>query len=372
MKYLFSILLVAGVTYFTFHYFFGSNTEPEMTTAAVNTADDIAVESTENKQTIVPATVVRTRPLDTYEAETKPSPRTLYQSDEVELPLAGSAPTTNVTHSISIEEIRQGCFIQDCIQSVDNPEFISVTEAEALLPPDSIGIALTYKDEVRFYPFPMLETHELVNDVVAGDPLLVSYCPLCGTGIVFDRRLDGAAVEFGVSGMLWQSNLLMYNRAEAIEDRNLWSQVLGEAVVGNRAGQALQIVPSDIVRFSDWKVLHPEGLVLTTGSPRDPYGGNYYAVASNFAPNFSAADSPLDPSTYVYGITLEGVSKAYPRDMVPPGITTDVVNGQTVILERQGDTVSFTTETGTLIPDKEGFWFSWVSAYPETELWNNT
>jgi len=294
---------------------------------------------------------------------------TVFISDRVDLPLPGSAPTTNVKHTIDVTEIRRGCFRQDCIPSVDKPEFISVSEASDILPPDSIGIALSYQGETRFYPFPMLETHELVNDFVGGEPVLVSYCPLCGTGIVFDRRVGGEAAEFGVSGMLWQSNLLMYNRAENLSDRNLWSQVLGQAVVGERAGEQLTIIPSDIVRFSDWKDDHQDALVLTTGTPRDPYGGDYFRVASSFAPDFDASTSPLSPTEYVYGIKVNDTFKAYVRDQLPVGITTDVVAGETVSLNKSEDgTVVISTENGVL-PDVEGFWFSWVSAHPDTLLY---
>jgi len=183
--------------------------------------------------------------------------------------------------------------------------FIGVEDALSFLPEDTVGIGLIYRGEKRFYPFNMLVTREIVNDIVAGDPLLVTYCPLCGTGIVFERSIDGAEYEFGVSGMLWQSNLLMYNRADSIEDQSLWSQVLGEAVVGKHTGTRLNIIPSNIVRFAEWSREHPDAFVLNTGKIGDPYNGEYYRVARAFAPNFDEASSPIDPSAYVYGIEIE-------------------------------------------------------------------
>lgn len=289
-------------------------------------------------------------------------------SEHIALPLTGSAPVNNVQHTIPIEEIRQGCFRQDCIPSIDHPEFIDVVAAAKLLPPEAIGIALTYKGVERFYPFPMLETHELVNDIVAGDPLLISYCPLCGTGIVFERTLNGAAVEFGVSGMLWQSNLLMYNRAEKLEDRNLWSQVLGQAVVGTNAGDMLTIIPSDITQFAEWSSKHPDGEVLN-GNPRDPYNGAYFRVARQFAPDFDESDSPLQPDAYVYGIEIHGIHKAYLQSALPEGTTTDVVGDDTLIIQNVDGKVSFNLDDGSVVPDVEGFWFSWKAAHPDTLLW---
>jgi len=298
-------------------------------------------------------------------------------TEQYNLPLSGSAPTEQVAHNIDLNDIRQGCFRQDCIPSVDDPVFVSPDELIDMLAPDSIGIGLIYKGEERFYPFPMLETHELVNDVVAGDPFLVSYCPLCGTGIVFDRRLDlpdgeagGEAVEFGVSGMLWQSNLLMYNRASSVDQRNLWSQVLGTAVVGDRAGQELTVIPSDIMRFSDWASQYPDSQVLTTGKPADPYNGEYFRVAANFAPDFDPVTSPLPPTAYVYGVVVNDVAKAYPRDTLPTGTFTDTIDTTRITISNEGGVVTFTDETGEVIADIEGFWFSWVAAHQNTLLFS--
>lgn len=293
-------------------------------------------------------------------------------AERIKLPVSGSAPEQDVKHTISIEDIRRGCAVRDCIPAVDRPEFMLATEMSSILQDDSIGIALAYQGEHRFYPFPMLETHELVNDTVAGDPLLITYCPLCGTGIVFERTLDGEPVEFGVSGMLWQSNLLMYNRASTIDERNLWSQVLGEAVVGSRAGEALVVVPSDIMRFGDWAAVYPEGLVLTTGSPKDPYGGEYYRVASSFGPDFDAAMSSLEPDAYVYGVIVSGQPLAIPRATLPEGVTRYEIADTAIKITRTATGVVEVTDTeGLLIPDIEGFWFSWAAAHPDTMVWSN-
>jgi hypothetical protein len=290
--------------------------------------------------------------------------------ESVRWPVPGSAPTANVQHIIPLEEVKQGCVRQDCIPSVDDANFVSPADLDGILDSQSIGIALSYKGEERFYPFPMLETHELVNDVVAGDPILISYCPLCGTGIVFNRTLDGKAVEFGVSGMLWQSNLLMYNRADSLENRNLWSQVLGQAVIGDRAGQKLGNIASDIMRFVDWKESHPDGLVLSTGSPTDPYGGNYYGVAQRFGPNFDPQTSVLVPDTYVYGIDYADTFKAYPRDSIPEGEIRDMIGGEEITITNTAGTVVFTDAQGTVVSDVEGFWFSWIAAHPQTEIYS--
>lgn len=299
------------------------------------------------------------------------------QSSNFKLPNTGIVPSGEVAHIIPINEIKRGCPRQDCIPSVENPEFSSIDEISNKLPQNTIGIALSYKGNNRFYPFPMLETHELVNDEVAGDPLLVSYCPLCGTGIVFSREVAGEVYEFGVSGMLWQSNLLMYNRSSDIENQNLWSQVLGQAVVGNLAGTELEIIPSDIIRFSDWTDNNPDGLVLDTGQARNPYSGNYYLYASSFGPDFDSANSPLAPMTYVHGIELDGFFKAYVSESIPVGETMDEIDGNKIrITKTDTGIVYFEVVTGeqeqefAKLSNIEGFWFSWASAHPDTLLWN--
>ncbi|MFT7506893.1 MAG: hypothetical protein ACI92I_000029 [Acidimicrobiales bacterium] len=298
------------------------------------------------------------------------SDRVLSITPSATLPIEDIVPNQKVKHSIPLAEIRQGCSRQDCIPSVDSPQFISLDIALTKIDNKQIGIALSYKGEHRFYPFSMLVTKEIVNDVVAGDALLITYCPLCGTGIVFDRTINGLVYEFGVSGMLWQSNLLMYNRSDNIADRNLWSQVLGEAVVGDDTGAQLTIIASDIMQFSTWAERHPKGSVLDTGSQRDPYSGAYYEVAQRFAPDFDAETSPLTPDTYVYGIEVDGAFKAYPRHLLHEGTIRDMINNDEIIITNNDGEVAFTTVAGVIINDVEGFWFSWVAAHPETLLWN--
>lgn len=290
------------------------------------------------------------------------------------LPVPGSAPVEQVLHTIPLAEIRQGCLHQDCIPSVDQPQFVPAATLETILEPNSLGIVV--HDAGRFYPFPMLETREIVNDVLPdGTPVAVTYCPLCGTGIVFGRELaDGTVTEFGVSGMLWQSNLLMYNRAEDITDRGLWSQVLGQAVVGDRAGEPLAIYESDVITFAEWLASNPNGATLTTGGPADPYGGDYFRTAESFKPDFEAATSPLAPTTRVHGVIINGQPKAYVSNQIFDGLT-DVVGTDRIFVERSSTSIRFMMPNGAIgqaptpVSDIEGFWFSWVAAHPDTELW---
>jgi len=140
-------------------------------------------------------------------------------------------------------------------------------------------IGLEINGEAKAYPLFILVWHEIVNDRVGEVPVAVTYCPLCYTNQVFERIIDGKTVEFGTSGKLYNSNLLMYDRLT----ESYWSQALGMAVKGELSGYQLNLVPFDVITWKDWKLLHPETLVLTTDTgyirsyATDPYG-SYYRV----------------------------------------------------------------------------------------------
>jgi len=140
--------------------------------------------------------------------------------------------TGGTKHSIPLDEILSGGPPKDGIPAINDPKFITTEEADKFLDDSSVGLGLTLNGINRFYPYLVLVWHELANDNIGGQAVLVSYCPLCATGVVFDSKVGGEDQEFGVSGKLWQSNLLMYNRTGNEDTESLWSQVLGEAVVG--------------------------------------------------------------------------------------------------------------------------------------------
>lgn len=280
--------------------------------------------------------------------------------------------TDGVKHSIPLDEILSGGPPKDGIPSIDDPKFVSASEVD-FIDDSAIGLGVVHKGEARFYPYQVLVWHEIVNETIAGDPLLVTYCPLCMTGVVFDRRVDGRAVEFGVSGRLWQSNLLMYDRAGNEDDESLWSQVLGEAVLGTATGDRLEVLPSDTVRFGQWREAHPETLVLTeeTGAIRpygsDPYGDYYTNDFVSFGATFS--DDRLSPKEFVLGVELNGQFKAYVANDLPEGTTIDFFAGETITIEKSEIGEVRMSIDGAPIQFIGGFWFSWVAVHPETAVY---
>jgi hypothetical protein len=282
--------------------------------------------------------------------------------------------TDGVKHSIPLDEILGGGPGKDGIPSIDDPKFEGVRASS--LNDDDIGIGITHNGEARFYPFQILVWHEIVNDTLGGSPLLVTYCPLCQTGIVFDRRVNGDVQEFGVSGNLWRSNLLMYNRTAREEDESLWSQALGEAVVGPSTGVKLSVVSSDIVKWGDWSSKNPGTLVLKRPSGvlrpygTDPYGSYYTNNDVGFGAG-SADTRGIHPKTFTHGIEINGAYKAYVTDKLPVGNTKDTFGGESITVTKSDIGEVRFSSAGKEVPTTSGFWFSWVAIHPETEIWES-
>lgn len=285
--------------------------------------------------------------------------------------------TDGVRHSVPLGEIQGGGPAKDGIPSIDEPKFVSVRLAGEFLDDKEPGIAVSLNDIDRFYPFQILVWHEIVNDTFKNQRVLVTYCPLCLSGIVFDPVVSDERVEFGTSGKLWQSNLVMYDR----KTDSLWSQILGEAIVGEMTGMKLSVLPSDQILYGDWRKLHPQGEVLSrdTGATRfygsDPYG-DYYADNSQILFGARGNDDRLANKDFVLGVVVGEQAKAYyPPAVKAKGEITDEFAGKTIVARYEEDIDAVRLfekkSDGTLerINPFPNFWFSWVAAHPDTELY---
>lgn len=269
----------------------------------------------------------------------------------------------------------------------------------------------------RAYPLRVLNWHEVVNDSV-GDPLLVSYCPICRTAVAAERRVAGNRAVFGVSGLLYRDNLVMYDRAT----RSLWSQLAGLAIRGVRTGSRLTLVPAMVTTWGRWRETHPDTLVLrpppesgtlVREGARDysinPYADYQSTREAGYA-DYSFADERLHPKAEVLGLSHDGSAVAYPLQvMVDRGVVNDrvgqlpivvAVDGQTLVaydrrvgertltFDAAGDDVMagggsrWRIATGTAIdgpyrgtrlaPAADHppmFWFAWLQFHPETEVY---
>jgi hypothetical protein len=259
--------------------------------------------------------------------------------------------------------------------ALNNIKFVTVQEADEWIEDNELVLALVYKGVEKVYPLQILVWHEIANDVVGGDPLAVTYCPLCGSGIAYDRRIEvnGELTEtrFGTSGKLFNSNLIMYDETT----ETYWQQIDGNAIVGELTGQELKEISVDTVTWREWKSTHPNSQVLSqeTGIRRsygrDPYG-NYYEDSFLIFP-VENEDNRIHPKTPILGIEINNQYKAYKRkDIV--GTIEDEFAGTKIKLEKLNDgRVQITNLiTNQEIVKEEDFWFAWYAFHPETELYN--
>ena len=186
----------------------------------------------------------------------------------------GEWPRTDFSrHAVALEEIQSGGPGKDGIPAIDHPRFVPAAQYRAVDPQEPV-IGLLVGGEARAYPLRVLVWHEIVNDEIGGIPVAVTYCPLCNTSIVFDRRVAGRVLDFGTTGKLRHSDLVMYDR----QTQSWWQQYGGEAIVGELVGQSLAVLPSRLESITSFRQRAPNGRVLVPSDPaaRD-YGANPYA-----------------------------------------------------------------------------------------------
>lgn len=273
--------------------------------------------------------------------------------------------------SINQEEILSGGPPRDGIPSIDRPRFIAAKKVDYLRD-DDIVIGLVRGDTARAYPTRILVWHEIVNDMIDDDAVAVTYCPLCGTAMVFDRQIGGKVRTFGVSGLLYRSDVLMYDR----ESESLWSQLAMKAVSGPAVGNELTWLLSEHLTWKAWREKYPHGEVLSTDTG---YNRNYKgeAYSSYFASDKTMFPVPhtrkeLRNKTWVIGVIMDGKAKAYPvNDLPTDNAIEDTVGSQQVIVRYDAEKryPQIIGPRGEQIPSVMVFWFAWQAFYPKTELW---
>jgi hypothetical protein len=244
--------------------------------------------------------------------------------------------------SIDLDELMRGGPPKDGIPAIDAPTFVSVGAARDWLAPQEPVILFVHKGVARAYPLQILTWHEIVNDEVGGVPVVVTFCPLCYSAIVFRRTLDGAVYTFGVSGLLRNSDLVMYDR----QTESLWQQLTGEAIVGDLTGRTLEALPAQIVSFAQFAEAYPGGAVLSrdTGYRRD-YGANPYAGYDDVDKRPFAYRGPYDerlpPMAKVVVVSRGGQDRAYPhRRTREERVIHDTVGGEPVVIFHADGAVS--------------------------------
>ena len=236
-------------------------------------------------------------------------------------------------HSVELAQIMSGGPPKDGIPSIDQPKFITVAASD--LPANEPVIGLEVNGVARAYPLRIMTWHEIVNDEIGGVPVIVTYCPLCNTAIVYDRRIKGVngAPSFGTSGMLMNSNLIMYDRAS----ETWWQQFTGTGIVGRFEGVRLKALPARLESFASFKKRFPKAVVLVPNNPNArPYGRNPYKGYDSAAkPFLYRGDLPKNISPMARVVVVDDT--AYDLNLIRARKT--LINGK-VRLRYEGDHAS--------------------------------
>lgn len=315
---------------------------------------------------------------------------------------------------------------KDAIIAIDVPDLVPVSSVDFLEDTEPV-LAVTVSQETHAYPIRLLLKHELVNDEIGGVPVLVSFCPLCNSAVVFDRRVDGRTLEFGVSGLLRNSDLIMFDRAT----ETWWQQITGEAIVGDLSGSALHFLPSAIVSWGDLRQTLADASVASfdTGLPINYQRSSYSHTDDLDSPAryFNGeVDSRLPAKERVLALEIDGDAVAYAYSILAEKrVVMDAVGGESVVVFFKPGTLStmdpvgkFSHDTGAAVAfsaaldgrpltfefksgafrDRETgstwnifgqavagplvhsnlestvhgnhFWFAWAAFQPETRIWS--
>ncbi len=248
----------------------------------------------------------------------------------------GSVPLSRASDSL-ISRLR------DAIRPIYEPIYEG-PEGGDWLADDDFVIGYISEDEAFAYPVKMLNSHELVNDKIDGISLLISYCPLCGSGIVYERRLNGLDLVFGNTSALYQNDLVMFDH----QTGSYWFQVSGEAIVGKLTGARLKLLPSTTIPWGQWKKLYPNTRVLSRiqnlpmgyDYNHDPFRNYPQSVAAMrfpFPVDTDKIGKALGPADIVVTVHAGNKEKVYPLSRIGNGVVNDNVGGVPVTVFSRAD-----------------------------------
>ncbi len=350
--------------------------------------------------------------------------------DPAALPPSGAERefTTDFTiHSVPYSDVLSGGPPKDGIPALLDPSVVSIGEADQWLMPQEGVVVIEAGGAARAYPLQILMWHEIANDFVGGIPVVVTYCPLCNTAVAFEREFEGRVLDFGTTGRLRFSNLIMYDR----QTETWWQQASGDAIAGELTGSRLTFHPAVILAWADFKQAFPQGTVVgrDTGHVR-PYGSNPYAgydAVRNTPFLYRGPETPKRAAQMERVLVVEqgGESASYPYGVLAEvGVVNDLVGGAPIAVfwkpgvasaldagsvaagrdvgsaaafsrTLEGDILTFSVEDGRILDDSTGsewdllgraqsgpleglrleplisinhFWFSAVAFDPETRL----
>ena len=274
---------------------------------------------------------------------------------------------------IATNEIDHGGPGRDGIPALDKPLFYEGDERGKNIKPGDQILGVSYNGIAKAYPINILDYHEIVNDTFGDTPLTVTFCPLCGTGMVFYAEVDDKLLNFGVSGLIYNSDMLLYDR----NTQSLWSQIMKKAVTGPLAGSELTQVPAQYTSWKTWLQQHPETLLLSddTGHARNYKESPYYDYKRLPFVSFSTLhqDTRMPAKTWVVGITLGDDAIALPFTALdkldkPLAISLDD-SPLELQWDKEGAVARVFDSSGTEIPSTAAYWFAWIAFHPDSQLY---
>lgn len=276
---------------------------------------------------------------------------------------------------VPISSVIQGCPKQNCIPSIDNPKFLEPGDSGTTAD-DDLVMAIAFDGVKRAYPIYILNAHEVVNDQIGELAFAVTWCPLCGSGLVFDRRLDGKPVKLGVSGLLHNSDLILYDH----DSNSLWQQITGRAMAGTRRGQTLKNLPVTLTTWGEWRKTNPDTRLLSTDtgfdhdySEKQPYGDYATSDKLMFPASGASAGLRLHPKAVVFGAELGNDSVAVSeRALLAEGKVTITLGKVGLSFTRNPDgSVTVARDDGQAAPvPHRVYWFAWASFHSGTVLYD--
>lgn len=358
---------------------------PEANSSATEETTSASAESTEpvsEEAPDAPAPATATEAASGRTVIITPNPQ-----DELAVPTGGWS-TDFTRHTVALDSILSGGPGKDGIPAIDSPTFDTVENAGAYLEAREPVIEVEIDGEARAYPIRILTWHEIVNDSVGPVPISVTFCPLCNAAIVFDRRLGGQVLDFGTTGNLRNSDLIMYDR----QTETWWQQFGGEGIVGELAGELLTQIPAAVVAWEDFATRHPNGTVLSqnTGFGR-PYGSNPYGGYDTidqppFFPVENLDDDRLNPKERVVLIARADESVAVSFAALEAAGAIDVeIGDETLSVEwvpgvrsaldsrsiaegAERGSARVTNADGELVPYDTPFWFAVAAFRPDAQI----
>ena len=272
---------------------------------------------------------------------------------------------------IAAGDIHAGGPPRDAIPALDNPVFQSADEAD-IGPGDQV-LGLWYQGQAKAYPVAVMNWHEIVNDAFAGQPVVVTYCPLCGSGVAYRAKVSDTKLSFGVSGLLYNSDVLLYDR----QTESLWSQLMSQAVSGPMRGSRLELLPLVHTTWAGWRKQYPDTLLLSRNTgfdrdyDRDPYDG--YEDSEGVWFPVKHRDPRYHPKERVLGLELNGRFKAYPLSELgrSKGKLKDRFAGVELLIDYspQSHSARIFDPAGSQLPAINAYWFAWYAFHPETEVY---